>query len=203
MKYIIIGLLVAGVFLFGGWYCFSTADRLTGIPVRGGAALLDIQPGTTVLAYGGVYAGPRDGLVVYVNETEHCSTSTTTDANGKVSTSTSCSWRETGRTTPTFDLIIVEGASQTPIHISTVDYRLTGNSRYISTGYRTRLRGFANGDGVTVLGTATPNGIATSEVYGGTPQQYIGSYRTWGWVWAVLAGVSVVVGCVAAWKEAS
>lgn len=192
MKTTAVGLFIAAIAACAAWYCHDRVTQLSGVPVRSAAAVADARYGTLVLVYGGVWAGSGDGLRVFVNETEICRTRTTTNSDGKTTTSTSCHWNETGRTTPPFD-VIFDGV---PVHVSNGDYRLTGPNRYITTGWRTRLRGFANGDGVLVVGATTPNGIQATEVYGGTRDQYIGGYAVWFWVWVVAALICGIGGVI-------
>jgi hypothetical protein len=63
------------------------------------------------------------------------------------------------------------------------------------------MRGFANGDGVLVLGTAAPGGITAREVYGGTLAQYVVGLRTMQYVWLAAAVLSVIGGVVAEWAD--
>lgn len=191
MKFFI-GLGLALIVAFGGGLCRSWMNEMNGIPVRSATALADIAPNTKVVVYGGLWAGNGDGLRVFVNETEHCTTTVRTNGK-KVSASTSCHWRETGRNTPEFDVI----SDNAPVHISNQDYSITGPNRYVSTGWRTRLRGFSNGDGVLAIGVSTPNGIQASEIYGGTLAQYVGGLQFWMWAWVVIAGICFVGGIVA------
>lgn len=196
MEKIVVGFALALVFGLLAAFNFSRAEYFAGIPVRSVVALQDIKPGVAVVAYGGVYTGKQAGLSVYVAETEHCTTSTRTDEDGKIHTSESCSWRESSRTTPPFTLVMTGQNNHGTVSVANSDYRLTGSNRYIKTGYRTRLRGFQNGDGVLIVGTSTKYGIRAVEVYGGTLEQYIGGYTAAGWVFVVLAVVCAVGGIV-------
>jgi len=179
-------IFIAAMFIaIAAWYCHGQGAALASIPIRSAGSISDLRPGTQVLAYGGVWAGPQDGLVLYVNETEHCSTDDDGDR--------SCTWKETGRTTPQFDLVAIEYGEQERIHVSNGDYQLGGTMRYVSTGYQTRLRGFDNGDGVLVRGVVTPNGVQASEVWGGTREQYLGQWSLYTWVLGVGAAVLALV----------
>ena len=191
MKFLI-GLGLALIAAFGGWLCYSRMNEMNGIPVRSATVLADIAPNTKVVVYGGLWAGDGDGLQVFVSETERCTTSIRTIGK-QVSTSTSCHWDETGRNTPQFDVI----CDNAPVHISNQGYSITGANRYQETGWRTRLRGFSNGDGVLAIGVSTKNGIQASEIYGGTLAQYVSGLRFWMWAWIVISGICFVGGIVA------
>ncbi len=190
------GILLAILFIGAAWWCNHQARQLTGIPVQSAASIADTTPGTEIAVYGGIWTGAGEGLRIFISELRECHTRTTVK-DGKVETKTDCDWRETGRTTPAFD-VLVNGQA---VRVTNVDYPLTGPSRFVDTGYATRMRGFANGDGVLVLGTAAPGGITAREVYGGTLAQYVVGLRTMQYVWLAAAVLSVIGGVVAEWAD--
>ena len=190
------GILLAILFIGAAWWCNHRARQLTGIPVQSAASIADTTPGTEIAVYGGIWTGAGEGLRIFISELRECRTRTTTK-DGKMETKTDCDWIEAGRTTPAFD-VVVDGQQ---VRVTNVDYLVTGPNRFVSTGYASRMRGFANGDGVLILGTAGPGGITAREVYGGTRAQYLSGMRAVVWLLGIAAVLSAIIGVIAAWAE--
>lgn len=193
MEKFFLGVGLAVLLLVGAYVVHSSVAQAEA-STHSYMSVVDLPDGTPVSLYGGIIAPQGhdvEGLSLYVVEERRCTT-IVKDSQ----TSEECTWSDVGWEQPSFSLMRPDQSIMVPIVNS--GYRLSGDLRIRTDlhSYNHRLRGFALGDGVLVVGVSHQEGIVATEVYGGTLESYIRGRKIFSYILLVGSIISVIAGFV-------